>query len=386
MFKTTILILCVSAIMLGGFMPASAATGDDAFEYLSGVYERFDKKLGDYLIAELENWLAIWPDNDNAPRGHFILAKVYEDRGARHQALATYARGIFLHPASEQRSHCREGVKRLASRIKTYKERVPELEAMLETAAPGKPADRFFGYLEFLSHLDATKLHARTQSESTRFVIRFPGDRRGDIVNLWAALSWSNRNKHRETVLALEKLEAVYPTSLQLPCSRFSRADILYRELGDAAAARPLLDNVIANYPSSSYAPRAMALRAEISLKGDKNYNAAIEDLRRLIDGWPTAPGVYEARLSIADIYEKKLKDYDKAAAECGRIAALDPTAEEGIELLMRAGRLHESKTRNYALAISYYQEIVARYPDHMTIPNVKKKISKLRDKVAEQD
>jgi tetratricopeptide (TPR) repeat protein len=365
---------------------AMAGRAEQTFTYLNGIYEQFDKVNNDYLITELESWLEVGPDAARAGKVHLILGRTYEERGKKHLALALFARNVFLHPQSPEHGECLEGALRHVNQLSPYKKQPAPLVKLLKAPpmGTGKASDRHFAWLQFLSKLDASKLHERTIQETSLFISRYTDDPRLEMVDLWLALSWANKGKQREAVLGLEKLKFLYPQGKQIAYAEFNRADIMHRNLNRSGDAVIVLDGLLAEHRDSRFAADGMALRAEIKTKKLLDHQGAVADYRQLIAEWPSHGQVPAARLQVADILMKKIKDFDQAAAEYRQISAPVTDPEEGVRLLAKAAKIYQDKLKNYDKAIACYQELLDRYPAHKKAAEFRKRITKLQEKASQ--
>ena len=414
-----VLIVAIGLALLTA-APAVAGDAGDYFQYLEALYNRFDKSLRDYLISELEQYLAIYPTSEKADRVLYLLGRTYDDAGDDDQALAVYTKLAILYPGSDGRGGALEAMRAILARDKTYKDQRERLEALVdEGATAGSRADRSYAYLQLLTKLNARALHQRLLDESVAFKRAYPLDPRLSHLDLWVAVSWANRGESDEAAQAFQKFEALYPNDPSLPYARFTRAELLTHEMRQHAQAATLLKALVAKYPEDKYAPQALYLLGEIEAERLKDYRAGIADYRRLIDDYPGDERAPKALLAVAALQEKQLGDVPAAVAtlksfperfpgDTGGVDALEHAAElqsrrlqsygeaagtyasaadyypqdaRGADMLMAAGKLLEEKTDDLQGAFDYYQQILKRYPGHRRQAEVAKRIQKLRDR-----
>ncbi len=66
---------------LGSVAIGSAYTADSYFEYVKSVYDQHEKKLSGFLVAELQTFVRMFPQDDHAAEASYLLAQVYLERG-----------------------------------------------------------------------------------------------------------------------------------------------------------------------------------------------------------------------------------------------------------------------------------------------------------------
>lgn len=394
----------VSLLLLAVLAAPVAAADSDAgatYRFLEELYNRFDRTLQPYLISELEQYLAVYPAGARADRALYLLGRTYEDAGDRHQALAAYAKLLYLYPSSDERAAALDALRAILGREKFYADQRGRLEALLREAdGSGSRADRHYAYLSFLSKLDATHLHERLLAECTAFKRDYPLDSRLPHLDLWIAVSWANKGGSLESAQAFRKFEALYPDDPSLPYARYTRAELLSRELNGGQQAISILRGLVASFPDSRYAPRALFLLGETQARL-KDYKQAIADYRRLADEYAADEAAPDALLAVAEIQERQLKDlpaavatlkelperfpgeargaealeraatletqrlgdHRGAAATFASVADYFPQHERAAEDLLKAGKLHEEKTGDLQAALAYYRLALERYP-----------------------
>ncbi len=418
--KQRLILVLMFATLLA---PRPAAAGDAGahYRYLEELYNRFDKTLQPFLISELEQYLAVYPASERADRALYLLGRTYDDAGNSHQALAVYAKLLFFYPGSDERAAAFEALRALLGRLKVYQDQRPRLErALAEAGRSGSRADRHYAYLDLLSGLDATHLHDRLVAECTEFKRAYPMDARQPHLDLWMAVSWANKGASLESAQAFRKFEALYPDDPSLPYARYTRAELLSRELGGHQQAISILKALVASFPESKYAPRALVLLAETEARGLKDYRQAVADYRRVADEYPAAEEGPAALLAAAAVEEKQLKDipaavatlkelptrfpaaaegcvaleragdleaqrlgdYHTAAATYASVADFCPHAERAAELLLKAGKLHEEKTGDLGAALAYYRLALERYPGDRKSGELSRRAERLSERL----
>ncbi len=409
-------------VLIAGLLaprPAAAVDAGATYRFLEELYNHFDKPLQPYLISELEQYLAVYPASERADRALYLLGRTYDAAGDGHQALAVYAKLLYFYPGSDERGAAFEALRSLLGSLKAYQEQRPRLERMLgEAGHAGSRADRHYAYLDFLSKLAAAHLHDRLLEECTEFKRAYPLDARQPHLDLWIAVSWANKGASLESAQAFRKFEALYPNDPSLAYARYTRAELLSRELGGYQQAITLLKALAASFPESRYAPRALFLLAETQARL-KDYRQAVADYRRVLDEYPTDEQGPAALLAAAEIEERQLKDipaavatlkelpirypaadgcdaleragdlqaqrlgdYRGAAATYASAAEFYPQSDCAAELLLEAGKLHEDKTGDLGAALGYYRQALERYPGHRKAGELSRRAQRLRERL----
>ena len=413
--------LALILVLTSLLAPRPAAAGDAGVHYrfLEELYNRSDKTLQPYLISELEQYLAVYPASERADRALYLLGRTYEAAGEGHQALAVYAKLFYFYPGSDERGAALEALRAIIGRLKVYQDQRPGLERMLgEAGRAGSRADRHYAYLDFLSKLDASHVHDRLLAECTEFKRAYPLDARLPHLDLWIAVSWANKGASLESAQAFRKFETLYPNDPSLAYARYTRAELLSRELGGYQQATTLLKALVVSFPESRYAPRALFLLAETRARL-KDYRQAVAEYRRVVDEYPTDEQGPAALLAAAEIEERQLKDipaavatlkelpirypaadgcealeragalqaqrlgdYRGAAATYASAADFYPQADCAAELLLKAGKLHEEKTGDLGAALGYYRQALERYPGHRRAGELARRAQRLRERL----
>jgi TolA-binding protein len=415
------LILIFAAILLAAVTATAQYDAAKLFAFIEDTYNRHDKKLYDFLIAELNQYAEIFPNEKNAAEVHFLLAMVYEAKGNEHEALASFMKTIYLYPYSARHAECAYSARRIISNEKAYASKQDKLLAIVDGQFDSTTyVERYYDYLGFLMELDESNLYNRTLHEARRFISRFPDDERLEIVLREIADLYAKKGDHREAAASYLKFDFTYPGSPLLPYTRYSRGVVLYEKLGENEKAIELFTQVATQYPESEYAGAALFMLGEAKQKKTKDYKGAVADYRKLIDTYPNDARVVDALFAIAeinadklagyadaiaaydeivakfvsdvrgvkalekagDLYQDKLKDYVKAAEYYAKISEVYPNHEKAPEMLLKAGSLCEDRLKNAQKAIEYYEIILQKYPNHKLAGEAKKRIAKAQEKV----
>ncbi len=416
------LILIVVVLFTISFPADAQYSAGRLFTFIQDIYNRHDNKLNDFLIVELNQFLQTFPDSGKASDASFLLARVYDEKGKEHEALAATFKTFFVFPDANRQIEYTSTVQEIIKNENAYREKKEKLLAVLNSPSTvAKPADRYFAYLSFLMELDEAKLCEWTLNEARYFSSRFPNDEHLYKVMQWIADLYVKMDKPREAVASYARLDLVDPTNPELPYAWYHRARLLHEEIGDFQTAMDIANQIVMMYPSSEYAAASLFLLGEIKEKKIKDYDGALVAYRKLVDTYPqntksvnamlaigeintkklknytaaiatytefidkfkSSPRGVEAVEAIGDIYQDNLKDYQKAAEYYAKVAELYPTYEKAPDMLLRAGSICEDKLSDPNKAIEYYQQIIDKYPDSKKAGDAAKKITKAREKIS---
>lgn len=418
-----VLTIVLSVIMLLTVsFPANAQyAADRLFNYLQEIYNQHDNKLFDFMVAELNQFLQTFPDEARAADASHLLARLYDEKGKKREALAAAYKTVYLYPNSSLRQESAALIQVIFTKEKVYQDKQERLLAILNgVPTGGTAADRYDSYLTFLKELDDSNLYDWTLKEARYFTAKFPNDSSLYNVLQWIADLYAKGDKPREAVASFLKVETLYPDNPLLAYARYSRAKLLYEKLDDYQTAIDVCNQVVSAYPSSEYAGASLFMLGEMKEKKIKDYDGAIAAYRKLVDTYPqyvksinallaigelnskkmknypvaimaysefiekykSSPRAVEALEAIGNIYYDNLKDYIKAAEYYAKISDLYPTYEKAPDMLMKAGSICEDKLADYQKAIEYYQLVVDKYSDSKKSGDAAKKIAKAKEKI----
>jgi len=419
LIKTLIILIIFS---IGLALTAPANDGDIYYEFLKNSYNQNDKKLYDFLLAELDLYIQLFPDSKNMPAAGFLMAQIYATKGNKDIAFAVFMKQLYFYPNNPIHSRIVEEAKKIILNNKKYKGQLEELTQLLDGTFPEcDRGDCYYSYLGFLYDLDIEKLYNWNLQEYYAFIAIDESADRIEQVHRWIADTYDFKKDVRAAQSAYLKYEQLYPESRHIAYIKTRRAKILYENLKDFETALEILTQVISNYPKTDYAGSALYLRGEIKMKKQKDYNGAIADFRQLVTDLPghdmgvdalfyialinheklkasrTAIGVYneivvlypdeirgvKALEEAAEIH-MKLKEYLPAAQQYAKIASHFPGHKESPQMLIKAGGVCESKLKNYTRAIEYYQMVVNNYIDTDYAEKAEKRIIRARSKLGE--
>jgi TolA-binding protein len=393
---------------------------DTFFAYLQDIYNRHDKNLHNFLLAELSQYVAQFPDGEKTPEAQYLMAKVYQEKGEKQKAAAAFLKTIYLYPGTNWQQQAAQDARQLISEEGAFKDKRAKLLALVEGTPLGQsPADRYYEYLHLATALDHTDAYGALLDDARKFLILFPEDARQDSVLQTLAEIYVKKGDDHEAEVSYLRLEYCCAESPLLPYARYSRGVILSKELGDHKMAVQVLSELPAKYPQSEYATAAIFKMGEIKKEKLKDYAGAIADYRKFADTGADSVKAVEALWAIAeintdnlkdyggaiaayneivekhqsdkravaafekvgDVFKDKLADYNKAAEQYARIVEIFPYYDKAPELILKAGVLCEDKLKDYKRATDYYNIILEKFPKHKSADDARKRIEKAKAK-----
>jgi TolA-binding protein len=419
------LFLAIAVNLITAITATAQYDAGKIYNFIQDVYNRHDKNLNDFLIAELQDFVNVFPDDEKAAEAGYLLATIYEANGDKHEALVSHFKGLYLFPNSTKQAASTDAARKIINTEKSYTSKKEKLLAILDGQFSGdSAADRYFTFLAFLKYLDHSNLYKWTLNENKNFISRFPDDERIDKVLQWVADVQDKMGDHREAEASYLKLDYASPESPLLPEARYRRGAILYKELGENEKAVEVFSQLVSAFPDSElYAGSSLFMLGEIKQKKLKDYKGSIADYRKLVDTYPKNDLAVDAFFAMAELYEDKLatpteaikvydefvqkypgdergikalekaadiykstkmQDYAKAAEYYAKIAELFPTYEKAPDMLLRAGDLCEGKLKDPQKATLYYQMVVDKFPENRFAGEAKRRIGKLQAKAGE--
>lgn len=349
--------------------------------FIRDAYNRHDKNLSEYLLGELEQFLDMNPEAAQAAEAQFLIAKVYEEKGEKHAALAAFLKTAFLYQQSNWAQESDNAARKILTEEDPYKKQPEKWNAQLAKAAtPDSATQGFYNYLDALVSLESNKLQLEIAQEAAAFHTNFPNDARSDAVARWRAEAFAKAEKYREAALSYLRFEYLYPESALLPYVRYSRGVLLSKELGEHKAALDVLAQVVTAHAQSEYAPSAQFMLGEIKREKTKDHRAALVEYRKLVDIYPASENVVPALFAMAAINANELKDYAAALAAYDEIVAKPQADKRGSEALEKAAELLKDKVADFNKAAEYYAKIAEVYPLYERAPDMLLKAAALAE------
>jgi TolA-binding protein len=400
--------------------PAAEASPDS--ERLAGLrdlYARHDKKISEYVEAELLAYLDHVTKPTLAAEARYLLGRVRETAGDEEAAVAAYLSVARLYPESDFAGRSTEELDRLLTTERAYKDRADDLRALRDEAEiPADGADRVAALVELMESFEIDELAGEIARESRSFLLRHPGHSRAPAVALSAAKALHRAGEEHEAEAAYFQIERMYPATPWADGAALERARLLSRDLDRPDEALEVLARLVAGTSDPRLADEALYLRAEIHAEEQKDYEAAVTDYHALADRSPEGPLAAPALLEVGRLREKKLKHYQgavdayvaavdhgaeateavdalhrasdllldelenpgEAAEVLARVARDFPETEKASEALLDAAKIAEKKLESKAKAEEYYQEAIRLFPDTETAREAAKKIEDLRE------
>lgn len=395
---------------------------DKLFSYLQEVFNRHNKNLHNFLLTELNQYIVNFPTSEKTPEAQYLIAKVYQEKGNKPQAVAAFLKTIYLYPGASWQQEAAQAARKMITEEGAFKEKRAKLLALVEATPKGQtPADRYFEYLLAVMGVEQADVYEVVIDDARKFLILFPEDARQDTtIQMMAEVYAKNGEKH-EAEASYLRLEYCCTESPLLPSTRYKRGVLLSEALGEHKMAIDALNEVVTKNPQSEYATQAIFKMGEIKKEKLKDYGGAIANYRRFVETSPDSVKAVEALWAIAeintentkdygsaiatyteivekhkadkravtafekigDVYKDKLADYNKAAEQYAKIAEVFPYYEKAPELIIKAGGLCEDKLKDYKRAIDYYNILLDKFPQSKSADEARKKIERAKAKAA---
>ena len=418
-FKFVMILLSLNAFTIS--TPVNAQlNATTILKFLEETYNQHEKKLHDFLLEELNNYIETFPDSSTIAEAYFLMSKIYNEKKDQDEVLATNFKIIYLFPNFLKQQECYETNQQIILKEKPYKDNQEKLNNALGKNLTGvSKSDRYFQYLSLLLTLESPKLYEWTIQEGKNFIRYFPNDSRNEQVLLWIAELYNKKGDNWEAAFSYLKFEFAFPHSVSLPLTLVNRAKLLCDELKKYEDAIKVCEKIDANFSKTEYAAPALFMIGEIKAKSLKDYEGAIVAYRKLVDTYPLEKHAVDALLALgeinakklkkydnailvynefidkyrsspngvialeesAKIYENDLKDYKKAAEYYGKISEIYQTYEKAPELLLKAGLICEEKLSDFEKAKEYYQIVLDKFSQDKKAKEAEKRINKLNKK-----
>jgi TolA-binding protein len=396
---------------------------EQLFAYLQAIYNRHDKNFHDYLLVELNQYVAQFPDSAKTAEAQYLLARVYQEKGDKQKAAAAFLKTIYLYSGSSWQQEAAKEARKMIAEEGAFKEKRAKLLALIEGTPKGQaPADRYYEYLNAAPLLDNSEVYGLLADETRKFLLLFPEDARQDTTVRMMAEFYAKKGDKHEAEASYLRLEYCCAESPLLPAARYSRGVLLSKELGDHKTAIQALGELAAKNPQSEYATLAIFKIGEIKKEKTKDYAGAMADYRKFVETSPDSAKAVEALWAIAeintnntrdyggaiaayheivekhksdkravaafekigDVFKDKLADYNKAAEQYAKIVEVFPDYEKAPELILKAGALCEDKLRDYNRATDYYRLVIDKFPQHKSADEARKRFEKAKAKATQ--
>ena len=408
------------------FLLAASGSGrenpDKFFSYLQEIFNRHNKNLHSFLLAELNQYIVNFPASEKAPEAQFLIAKVYQEKGNKPQAVAAFLKTIYLYPGSNWQQEAASAARKMITDEGAFKEQRAKLLALVEATPKGQtPADRYFEYLLAVKGVEYADAYGVVVDDARKFLILFPEATRQDTtIQMMAELYAKNGEKHEAEACYL-RLEYCCAESPLLPYARYSRGVLLSKELGEHKMAIDALNDLVSKSPASEYATLAIFKMGEIKKEKLKDFGGAIANYRRFVETSIDSARTVDALWAIAeintdntkdygnaiaayteivekhkgdkraatafekigDVFKDKLADYNKAAEQYAKMIEAFPYNEKAPALAIKAGDLCEDKLKDYQRALEYYRLVIDKFPQSKIADEARKKFEKARVKAA---
>lgn len=210
LFHKLVLLLSIFVSLRGSGL--ARENPDKFFAYLQDVYNRHDKNLHNFLLAELSQYVAQFPAGEKTPEAQYLLAKVYQEKGDKQKAAAAFLKTIYLYPGTSWQQQAAQDARKLISEEGVFKDKRAKLLALVEGTPQGQsPADRYYEYLHLATVLDHADAYGALLDDARKFLILFPEDTRQDSVLQKLAEIYAKKGDEHEAEVSYLRLTTVAP-------------------------------------------------------------------------------------------------------------------------------------------------------------------------------
>jgi len=397
---------------------------DNYYSFLTSLVKMKDKELFDDIIYELNNFTKMYWSGKHAEDIQLLLADLYQNKKRQHETIASYIKFIYLYPSSSKGDNARASLVSLISgkidkKIQAKRDQLTRIAALplQEKSYPAK----YFDYIQTLYNLELSKLDLWTLNEVNYFNSILPDDERQPQVALWAANLHKRLNNKKESATMASKVAVNYPTSPLVPDALYLQATIQTDKLGKHTEAVTNFLAVVDNYPTHSIAPKSLFSAARTQSEKNKKHTESVQIIQRfineypddenvieaifyaakvlrdkindpsnarsyyhlVINKYPTNPRGAEALEAAGNVAENKLKDLNAAIKDYSAVSEKYPRDDRAIKLLLKSAELQEKKQQDLSASITTLQKIVNNYSSYKDIKKIKKRISKLKEKIS---
>lgn len=355
--------LAVTAMVPG---KSFAALDEPAYHgHLVAVYERHEKDLRDYLIAETEQYRRVFPDGSRLTDVLYIQGKTHDENRDRHQALAAFVGALYLGSGGEYRAACADEARRIARAEKPWKDAPDTLLTLIDRNVTGSIPDRHHAYVEALVSMKSDRLYERTLGECRSFIARYPGDDRVPVVQRWVGDVYLRKGDYDAAAVAYDAVEALFPGARELPHLWYNKGILLAAELDRPKDAVTLFTRVLDEHGDSGYARRALRARGDVRIRDLDAFDEGIADLWLAVERYPDHA---DTRGVLADIaaHEEKAKRYGKAVEAYLIVPDRFPDpADDAVAAMLKAAELSRKRLDDDERAARIHLDVATRYPDH---------------------
>jgi len=344
----------------------SQYTADDLFLFLNETYDQKEKKLNDFLIDELQQFIWRFPESSNAPIALYMSSMIYLEQRKSHAAVASLLKASSLYPHSHQFSVCTDTLKKILKKNRQQLQYGDKLLTLLVVPSDSLTfKDKYFKYLQILVLLNESDLREWTLKEFYQFFKYAPDYIANDQVLKWTGDWLLKDGQVREAEATYLKLEYLFPTSSLLPLSRIARGKVLFQKLGKPVAATLQFQDIVEKHAGNEVAGTAMFYLGQIYEEKLRKYPEAIKNYQQLVDVHPGHSFEFGALWAIANINEKKLKKYSAAITALDTIVARDTQERKQVVAQKRIGEIYEKQLKQYQPAALNYAKIAMLYPGY---------------------
>ena len=162
----------------------------------------------------------------------------------------------------------------------------------------------------------------RAVTEYMKFLILFPGSRKGDYALYNIGMAYFRGDEHKKAADAFASVGERYGESALAPAACFYEG-VSYVRLEMPALAVKAFDRVVRLYPSSGYAPTAL-IGKSLLLLGERDISGCRNELERFLASYPDEPRMTNVREAIT-LLDQKGDPPQKSPFLAGAMSAMIP-------------------------------------------------------------
>ena len=122
-----IVLLVISSFIIIPFNAVAQKNASKEYAFIQDAYNLQNKKLHDFLIVELNQFIKQYPDSVQTIGAYTMLANVYDESGDKHRALASCYKTVYLFPDTVQNKVCTELAQSIIENERRYRDQQGKL-------------------------------------------------------------------------------------------------------------------------------------------------------------------------------------------------------------------------------------------------------------------
>ena len=400
--KTPIFIfLLVSCFALSADAQVS---GEGNFKFLQNAYTNRTSSTLSYVIAEHQQYIAMFWESEDTDQALFMLASMYEEDSQYARAFLAYLKFKFMFPNSIKRKDAVSNLNQIVHNKaeSTFEEKRKDIDDLISKSLSFPDLNSaYYEYLDFIFSLNISDVNELLLPEIRFYSQRYPKTvKNPDQLAYWSSEILQRLSDYDEAVVAYSKVIYITPQSPLIPQALLRSGRLQYEETSDYQKSKDSFVKLISsypdtpeaaegqfylaqlyedkldqpdeavtnyrilveNYPQSAFAVKALKRVAEI-MDNKEKYNEAIATYHQIVELYPKDPYSPSALLEIESIYRRDLENYEKAIETLKFYAEQYPQQADAAEHLYDAAGMYADELNNKQAAIDTYNEVANKFP-----------------------